>query len=786
MGGQLRRRRRPSFDADAYASGYPSLHGLSVVGNSTGLELPALVEWLEARHRRLACSWDTPVYFAPFSPNGIGNKLMAMAMAFHIALMTGRALVVTDWPPATLATSYKLDDLLLPSSCQPLFDGDPSRPAVRKCTIASCPLHTASRFTRATTQMHWAHQSPHFLRLPAAWAHLDWLVWWRAITQYLFQPSGTLLRGLASSLAHTTLLRSPRHAADEDGTPRLPTHRLLLLAAARGNVSSSSPPPPSSPSPASTPRGFAHAFASSVAAWGEVRRPLIGAHVRLGDGCGDAKRGGCKYVRSLAHLLTRLREAGVSRGTIFLATDSHAFASEAMRAGGEGYDILTLRVDRERIQRSHARSERRKEGDDLLHLQLLDLALLAQADVLAGVFASTFVKSALQLGAAASYVSFDTFPWCPLLRCYWGWRDLCHNCELCHDQSGGGEACVAAGYHTAAGLAAARRDRSRATSAFRRHLRGAEAASRCPPLADHPLHASLFAAPVSGTAFAPAVPPRPFPQEVCASGGDVAAEGGANCSCGFRRFRGVDNAAAAARKPVYGYGVAKVRLGARATLAACEAACCAEATCHSVTWDGARRACVASLAIAYGARRSDWCWRPTLREGATTSIRLPGEWQREAIAAAAAVMEAARLVRRGEAAGLPREFRKRRHWRDPAGHSHPLERSIEGVACEAPRLGRGAVEVSDMVIDAIPLGDPRPGKGNGGRGVRCGGARSLRGTLWLFLADCTSPRSQRTSSGWTGGAATQFTPGDPTAEPPCQGPAASGSSKQGTRARRYQ
>ena len=72
--------------------------------------------------------------------------------------------------------------------------------------------------------------------------------------------------------------------------------------------------------------------------------------------------------------------------------------------------------------------------------------------MLAGVFASTFVKSALQLGAASAYVSLDTFPWCPLLRCYWFWRDLCHNCEVCANQAGGGEACTGRGYHTALGL----------------------------------------------------------------------------------------------------------------------------------------------------------------------------------------------------------------------------------------------------------------------------------------------------------------------------------------------
>ena len=50
-----------------------------------------------------------------------------------------------------------------------------------------------------------------------------------------------------------------------------------------------------------------------------------------------------------------------------------------MAAPLEGFDVLMLREDRAALSRSHMRGERRREADELLHLQLLDLALLSQA-----------------------------------------------------------------------------------------------------------------------------------------------------------------------------------------------------------------------------------------------------------------------------------------------------------------------------------------------------------------------------------------------------------------------
>ena len=69
--------------------------------------------------------------------------------------MQGRAFVVTDWPPATLPTSYPLHEVVRPSACQALFDEDQrGRPPIAKSTIRWSPLTTASRFKHAFTQPH--------------------------------------------------------------------------------------------------------------------------------------------------------------------------------------------------------------------------------------------------------------------------------------------------------------------------------------------------------------------------------------------------------------------------------------------------------------------------------------------------------------------------------------------------------------------------------------------------------------------------------------------------------
>ena len=102
---------------------------------------------------------------------------------------------------------------------------------------------------------------------------------------------------------------------------------------------------------------------------------------------------------------------------------------------------------------------------------------------------------------------------------------------------------------------------------------------------------------------------------------------------------------------------------------------------------------------------------PRLADDAVTSIRLAGAWEQAALGAGKRVLGATTLIRTGNGTG-PRVYRKRGRWFTPSGHTHPLERSIEPVACGAG-AGSNAVEVSDLVIAAIPVGDPRPNKPRG-------------------------------------------------------------------------
>ena len=208
------------------------------------------------------------------------------------------------------------------------------------------------------------HTKTRLAQVPDEWSsRVTWLQYWRALTQYLLSPGPRLAAGLARTLQarrpqsaaassappHPAMLSqhfrkcvAALHAARPPLTrpPPAPLQSASLLRSPAEDAGRAPPPPPlealllrrppaahpaASPGPSSSSSSspadgkarppFAASFGEGVAAWTRsVRRPLVGMHVRLGDGCGDAKRGGCKYVKSFAHAVTRLREAGVTSG----------------------------------------------------------------------------------------------------------------------------------------------------------------------------------------------------------------------------------------------------------------------------------------------------------------------------------------------------------------------------------------------------------------------------------------------------------------------------------------
>ena len=159
----------------------------------------------------------------------------------------------------------------------------------------------------------------------------------------------------------------------------------------------------------------------------------------------------------------------------------------------------------------------------------------------------------MQMGRTPHYVSFDTFRWCPLVRCFWGWHDLCHNCDLCNNLGGSAEACHM-GLHTPVG--AKRLPQLPQLASFRRYYAEIEQQTACRPFALHPLPRNQAERPAVAAAYAPPLPHSSYTGGCAAEDADaIEIEGGGatqDCRCRFQRYPGIDNAAAQRLKPAAG------------------------------------------------------------------------------------------------------------------------------------------------------------------------------------------------------------------------------------------
>jgi len=161
--------------------------------------------------------------------------------------------------------------------------------------------------------------------------------------------------------------------------------------------------------------------------------PIIGVHMRSGDGCRYGIRARLFKCRTLEDYLPEIRAMALKYGTtrVFLATDDAGAVRDSRRLTEFSWayapaDRSALTSDVKIEQRLAGQADKGATALDhhsVMLDTLRDLYLLAEADFLVTHQASTLSRLALQLGTALHrrvppFISMDG-PWCP------HWRMCC-------------------------------------------------------------------------------------------------------------------------------------------------------------------------------------------------------------------------------------------------------------------------------------------------------------------------------------------------------------------------
>ena len=160
------------------------------------------------------------------------------------------------------------------------------------------------------------------------------------------------------------------------------------------------------------------------------------AHIRLGDACRQRglSRHYYTHVRrcdlNLSVVVRKIREAGLSNGTLFVASDSQQIIDEVASGGAHPFRASYLEINRSRFETS-APTEKIAEAANRLNAlleALMDMLLLSRGSVIAGKMMSNFPRVAIQMrvqlprrSRAGAYVSLDDRPWCSRTSCREGW-----------------------------------------------------------------------------------------------------------------------------------------------------------------------------------------------------------------------------------------------------------------------------------------------------------------------------------------------------------------------------
>ena len=157
------------------------------------------------------------------------------------------------------------------------------------------------------------------------------------------------------------------------------------------------------------------------------RHPIIGLHVRYGDGClpNQMHRPPCEPIASYVKELRRMaRLYNVSR--VYVASDSSQVIDELQEIGE--MQVLQMPLDRSMFDSQWWIDHRAAYGlvdrKQVAESAVLDMLMLAECDYLIGTFSSHFSMSALEISSYnKGYVPPYVSAWSCLLRC----SPFCYN-----------------------------------------------------------------------------------------------------------------------------------------------------------------------------------------------------------------------------------------------------------------------------------------------------------------------------------------------------------------------
>eukprot|EP00924_Labyrinthula_sp_SR-Ha-C_P016018 snap_masked-scaffold_4-processed-gene-16.16-mRNA-1 protein AED:1.00 eAED:1.00 QI:0/0/0/0/1/1/4/0/1358 len=167
----------------------------------------------------------------------------------------------------------------------------------------------------------------------------------------------------------------------------------------------------------------------------KYEKPLIGIHIRRGDSC-MKDRPPCVY--NFEKVLEKLSEEGYNSGTLLLATDNSDIRKQGTKFSDYGFsDVITIPSSTSFYNEleekkggvpieEHPSLRKQIQENNLAVEALLDIALLAQADVHVGSFYSNFIRISMALSKnnpTSKYISFDA-EWCPFETCSYGWVNI--------------------------------------------------------------------------------------------------------------------------------------------------------------------------------------------------------------------------------------------------------------------------------------------------------------------------------------------------------------------------